>query len=118
MAEISTQIWELRGTDAFSEFTGLKRLEGESQGRAGDPQMYTDEGGRAPSYLTPSPFTAAPLAALFSSSHYRQMSFCGLFRFMLCTFCCCCFLLGILLFKIVPTCSTEVCLVFVSAGGL
>lgn len=94
MAEISTQIWELRGTDAFSEFTGLKRLAGESQGGAGDPQMYTDEGGRAPSYLTPSPFTAAPLAALFSSSHCRQMSFCGLFRFMLYTFCCCCFLRG------------------------
>lgn len=69
MAEISTQIRELRGTDAFSEFTGLKRLEGESQGRAGDSQMYTDEGGRAPSYLTLSPFANCPF-----SCHFFQLT--------------------------------------------
>ena len=57
------------GTDAFSEFSGLKRLEAESQGRVGDPQMYTDKGGRAPSHRTPSPFAAAPLAAIFFSSY-------------------------------------------------
>ena len=57
------------GTDAFSEFSGLKRLEAESQGRVGDPQMYTDKGGHAPSHRTPSPFTAAPLAAIFFSSY-------------------------------------------------
>lgn len=61
------------GTDAFSEFSGLKRLEAESQGRVGDSQMYTDKGGRAPSH--PSPFAAAPLAAIFFSSYCKQVSF-------------------------------------------
>lgn len=70
MAEMTPQIWDVRGADAYSKFTGVKRHEGESdvRGGAGDSQVYTDKGGCAPPFLSPSPLAAAPLVGPLASS--------------------------------------------------